>query len=82
MRVVRLDDSRLDGVFNLGVDEISSIRRCHQYLTVVADHDSGRVLHVAKGRSQGALQSFFDLLGPTVACRCRPSCPAAAVAEV
>jgi transposase len=65
MRVVaeHLDDTRLAGVFNLGVDEIS-YKRGHQYLTVVADHDSGRVLHVAKGRSQAALQGFFDLLGP------------------
>lgn len=64
MRVVadHLDDARLDGVFNLGVDEIS-YKRGHQYLTVVADHDTGRVLHVAKGRTQAALQGFFDLLG-------------------
>ena len=58
-----LDDTRLDGVFNLGVDEIS-YKRGHQYLTVVADHDSGRVLYVAKGRNQAALQAFFDQLGP------------------
>jgi transposase len=65
MRVVaeHLHDRRLDGVFNLGVDEIS-YKRGHQYLTVVADHDTGRVLHVAPGRSQAALQGFFDLLGP------------------
>ena len=58
-----LNDARLDGVFNLGVDEIS-YKRGHQYLTIVADHDSGRVLHVAKGRTQAALQAFFDELGP------------------
>jgi len=65
MRVVgeHLDDRRLEGVFDLGVDEIS-YKRGHQYLTVVADHHSGRVLHVAEGRTQAALQSFFDLLGP------------------
>jgi transposase len=58
-----LDDSRLDGLLNLGVDEIS-YKRGHQYLTVIADHDTGRVVHVAKGRNQAALQGFFDLLGP------------------
>jgi transposase len=65
MRVVdeHLDDSRLDGVFNLGVDEIS-YKRGHQYLTVVANHDTGRVLWVAKGRNRAALTSFFDALGP------------------
>lgn len=65
MRVVaeRIDDSRLDAVFNLGVDEIS-YKRGHHYLTVVADHDTGRVLRVAEGRSQAALASFFIELGP------------------
>lgn len=65
MRVVadHLDDSRLENLFNLGVDEIS-YKRGHQYLTVIADHDSGRVVHVAQGRSHASLQGFFDLLGP------------------
>jgi transposase len=65
VRVVadHLDDARLDDVFNIGVDEIS-YKRGHQYLTVIANHDTGRVLHVAKGRNQAALQSFFDMLGP------------------
>ena len=58
-----LDDRRLDGLFNLGVDEIS-YKRGHQYLTVVADHDTGRVVWVAEGRTQAALQGFFDALGP------------------
>ncbi len=58
-----LDDSRLDGLYNLGVDEIS-YKRGHQYLTIVADHDTGRVVWVAKGRDHAALQSFFDALGP------------------
>lgn len=65
VRVVeeRLDDSRLDGLYNLGVDEIC-YKRGHQYLTIVADHDQGRVVHVAEGRSGQALQSFFDAMGP------------------
>jgi transposase len=65
MRVVdeHLDDARLDNLFNLGVDEIS-YKRGHQYLTVVADHDTGRVVWVAKGRNQAALTSFFEALGP------------------
>lgn len=65
MRVVsdHLSDSRLENLFNLGVDEIS-YKRGHQYLTVIADHDSGRVVHVAQGRNQAALAGFFELLGP------------------
>jgi transposase len=53
----------LDDLFNLGVDEIS-YKRGHQYLTVVADHDTGRVVWVAKGRNRATLASFFDTLGP------------------
>jgi transposase len=65
MRVVsdHLTDSRLDGIFHLGVDEIS-YKRGHQYLTVIADHDRGRVVEVVEGRSGQALQHFFDQLGP------------------
>jgi transposase len=58
-----LDDGRLDGLVNLGVDEIG-YRRGHQYLTVVADHDSGRVVWVGKGKDSAALTRFFDALGP------------------
>lgn len=58
------DDTRLDGLFKLGVDEIS-YKRGHQYLTVVADHDTGRVVWVAEGRTKKALVSFFELLGPS-----------------
>jgi transposase len=58
-----IDSSRLDRLYRIGVDEIS-YRRGHQYLTVVADHDSGRVVWVAKGKRAAALQGFFDELGP------------------
>lgn len=58
-----LNEARLEGLFHLGVDEIA-YRRGHQYLTVVADHDTGRVVWVAKGRTKAALASFYDALGP------------------
>jgi transposase len=35
---VHLDDQRLDGLYRIGVDEVS-YRKGHRYLTVVADHD-------------------------------------------
>ena len=57
-----LNDERLDDLFHLGVDEIA-YRRHHQYLTIVADHDTGRVVWVAKGRTKQALGSFYDALG-------------------
>jgi transposase len=58
-----LDDSRLDNLYRLGVDEIS-YKRGHHYLTVIANHDNGRVVWVAKGRNHRVLQGFFDALGP------------------
>jgi transposase len=47
----------------IGVDEIS-YRRGQRYLTLVADHASGRVVWAADGHSQQTLERFFDALGP------------------
>lgn len=58
-----LDDTRLEGLYHLGVDEIS-YKRGHNYLTVVADHDQGRVVWVTPGKHTAALSSFFEALGP------------------
>lgn len=58
-----IDDSRLDNLYRIGVDEIA-YRSGHRYLTVVADHDSGKVVWVAKGKRAEALGSFFAALGP------------------
>jgi transposase len=57
-----LDESRLEDLYRVGVDEIS-YKRGHQYLTIVADHDTGRVVWIAKDRSKQALTSFYDALG-------------------
>jgi transposase len=54
---------RLDGLTRIGIDEIS-YKRHHRYLTVVVDHDTGRLLWAAPGRDRATLRSFFDLLGP------------------
>lgn len=58
-----LDEGRLEGLYHLGVDEVS-YRKGHRYLTVVVDHDTGRVVWVAKTRAKAALTSFYDALGP------------------
>ena len=58
----RLDPGRLDGLRMVGVDEVS-YRKRHRYLTVVADHESGRIVWVRKGRNSATLQAFFDELG-------------------
>lgn len=57
-----LDTSRLENLYRVGVDEIS-YRRGHQYLTIVADHDTGRVVWVAKGKRGAALEAFYAALG-------------------
>ena len=51
-----------DGLVRIGIDEIS-YRRGHNYLTVVIDHDTGRLIWVAAGRSQAVLTKFFVQIG-------------------
>lgn len=58
-----IDDSRLDNLFRIGVDEIA-YKRGHNYLTIVADHDTGNVVWVDETKSGAALERFFDALGP------------------
>lgn len=58
-----LDPGRLEGLFCIGVDEISW-RRHHKYLTLVVDHDRGVVVWGATGRDSATLDRFFDELGP------------------
>jgi transposase len=58
-----IDDSRLDELYRIGVDEIS-YKRGHKYLTIVADHDTGRVVWVGKDRTKDSFAQFFDALGP------------------
>ncbi len=58
----QLDDSRLDDLYHIGVDEIS-YKRGHRYLTIVADHDSGKVVWTATDRKKESFGSFFDALG-------------------
>jgi hypothetical protein len=42
---------RLDGLRRLGFDEIS-VRKGQRYVTVVVDHDSGRLVWAAPGRDR------------------------------
>jgi len=53
---------RLDGLVRIGIDEIS-YKRGHRYLTVVVDHDTGRLVWAAPGRDDATLNRFFDELG-------------------
>lgn len=56
-------DDRLDGLVNIGVDELS-VRRHHKYITVVVDHDRSRIVWASEGKTADVLASFFDTLGP------------------
>ena len=53
---------RLAGLRRIGIDEIS-YKRGHRYLTVVVDHDTGRLVWAAAGRDDATLHRFFDELG-------------------
>jgi transposase len=50
------------GLKRIGVDEIS-IRKGQRYLTVVVDHDTGRLVWAAPGRDRKTVETFLDLLG-------------------
>jgi transposase len=57
------DGDRLAGVTRIGIDEVH-FAKGQRYLTVVVDHDTGRLLYVVEGRSKATVHGFFDLLGP------------------
>jgi transposase len=50
------------GLVRIGIDEIS-YKKGHRYLTIVVDHDSGRLVWAAVGRDKKTLEGFFDLVG-------------------
>lgn len=63
-RVVKrkADPDCLRGLRRIGIDEFS-YRRRHNYVTVVVDHDSRRIVWAAEGRKFETIASFFELLG-------------------
>jgi transposase len=63
----QLDDSRLDGLYRMGVDEVS-YRKQHHYLTLITNHDLGKVIDARPGKTATVLTGFFDDLGED---RCR-----------
>lgn len=54
---------QLTGLRRIGIDEIS-YKKGYKYLTVVIDHDTGRLVWAAPGRDRDTLRGFFDELGP------------------
>lgn len=56
-------DDRLDGLTDIGVDELS-YRRHHEYVTVVVDHGGGKVVWAHPGKNAETLNTFFRDLNP------------------
>jgi transposase len=52
----------LNGLKRIGIDEISH-RKGQRYLTVVVDHDTGRLVWAAPGRDRKTVEAFLDALG-------------------
>ena len=55
---------RLDGLRMIGIDEKSWGKGSDKFLTVVTDHEMGKIAWIAQGRSQESVTAFFDQLGP------------------
>lgn len=53
---------RLEGLRRIGIDELS-YRTGQRYITVVVDHDSGRLVWAADGRDKKTVAAFFAELG-------------------
>jgi transposase len=45
-------------------DRRDQLQENHKYLTVVVDHDTGRLVWAAAGNDKPTLAAFFELLGP------------------
>jgi transposase len=58
----RAGSDRLGGLERIGIDE-KSYRNGLKYLTIVTDHDTGRVVWAAEGRRKETVAAFFDALG-------------------
>ena len=49
----------LEGLTRIGIDELS-FRKGQRYITVVVDHDSGRLVWAREGRDKKTVLGFFD----------------------
>lgn len=60
----------LAGLTRIGIDEIS-YRKGQKYLTVVVDHDTGRLVWASPGRDKQTVRRFFDELETSGQGRCQ-----------
>lgn len=54
-----LDPNRLEGLFEIGVDEVSW-RKHHKYLTLVSNYRDSTIIWGAEGKDAATLDQFFD----------------------
>lgn len=54
-------ESRFNNLERIGIDE-TSYRKGHKYMTVVVNHDTGKVIWIAPGHGKATLTEFFELL--------------------
>lgn len=52
---------RFEGLVNIGVDE-TSYKKGHKYITVVINHDTGKVIWLCEGHGKTVFTKFFKLL--------------------
>jgi transposase len=57
------------GLRRIGIDEIS-YKRNYKYLTIVVDHDTGRLVWAAPGRDRATVRRFFEALEASGEGRC------------
>jgi len=50
-----------DGLKRLAIDEIA-VKKGHNYMTVVLDYDSGRVVWMGEGRQTATIDGFFEAM--------------------
>jgi len=60
----------LEGLTRIGIDELS-FRKGQRYITVVVDHDTGRLVWAREGRDKKTVMGFFDELGAERTARIR-----------
>jgi transposase len=60
-----LDPDRLNSLYDIGIDEVSW-KRQHNYLTLVADHQRGKIVWGTDGAGEKAADRFFEELDPEI----------------
>lgn len=54
---------RFEGLTNIGVDE-TSYKKGHKYITIVVNHDTGKVIWAHEKHGKAVFEEFFKLLTP------------------